>query len=418
MTATTDPRTAIDLTALAHTPGFVTDPYPAYRALRQQGRTIPDASGLWLVPRYADVFAGLRDPRLSCDFGLAPQTAQFFGARGISAELPPPLNALDGVDHQRIRASLVPPFAARAVHALAPVVRAAVTAVLDRLAARAAAGAPVDLVAELAYPVPVAVIAELFGIPPTDHGLLTRWSEAFGAVSDPDPLLTDEQRDAVAAATAEAGAYFGRMLVDRHRRPGSDLLSQWLATARAQRTMNIRELLVNGVFLLMVGHHNTVSLISSGLLALLERPDQLAILRAAGDADLDRAMDELIRFDSPVQTATRFTTEPLLIGDVTVPTGSAVLLLLGSANRDERTFTDPDRVDLTRANAGTHVGLGRGVHACVGGPLARLEAGWALRAVARRFPHLEPAGTPGRRVPSFSLRGVSALPTVLGRPAA
>ncbi|MEW2590329.1 cytochrome P450 [Micromonospora aurantiaca] len=410
MTTSSPPGIAADFLATVTGAAYADDPYPFLRRLRDEAPAVRTNAGIWLVSRYDDVRAGLRDPRLSCDLGRLTAYDEYFRTRGIDARFPLPLNALDAPDHPRIRSAMSHEFVPQAVDAMRPAIDAAVAEVVGALPDRG----EIDLVADVAYPVPIAVIGRLFGLPWADWPLLERWSRAFGAASDPDALLSDAQRDAAAEATREAGDYFGRLLTRRRREPTGDLMSRWLAAQRAERTMTLAELLVNGVFLLIVGHHNTVSLIGNGMLALLRHPEQLDRLRA-GPALMTGAVDELLRYDSPVQTATRVTTGEHRVGDVTIPAGQPVMLLVGSANRDERAFPDPDRLDVDRPGANRNLGFGRGAHACVGGYLARLETAATLTALLRARPGLALAGAPRRAVPSFSLRALTALPLRVDR---
>lgn len=402
------PAAPADLFTEVCGPQYAADPYPYLARLRDQGPALRTEQDVWLVTRHADVVAGLRDPALSCDLSRSPAHEEYFRARGIDARFPMPLNALDPPEHRRIRTAISREFVPQAVDRLRPD--------LDAVVADVVRGLPdsgvVDLVADLAYPVPIAVVGRLFGIPPEDWPMLERWSRAFGAASDLDLLLGPDQREAATAATAEAGEYFARLVADRRRRPVVDLMGRWLATVRQDRSMTVAELLVNGVFLLMVGHHNTVSLIAGGVLNLLRHPEELARLRADPGL-LDNAVDELLRYDSPVQTATRVTTEALDVGGTVIPAGRTTLLLIGAANRDPRAFDDPDRVDVSRAGTRQQVGFGRGLHACLGAYLARIETGQTLRALLARYPEISLAGEPVRPSPSFSLRSLSGLPVGL-----
>lgn len=392
------------------TADYADQPYPHLAGIRRSA-AVRTKAGIWLAGRYADVAAGLRDPRLSCDLTRGAGYAEYFRSRGIDDRFPLPLNALDPPDHPRIRAAVSAEFLPAAVEGLRPAIDAAARTAVDRLAARAPG--VVDLVAELAYPLPISLIGTLFGIPEPDWPLLERWSRAFGAVSDPDRLLTARARAAGAEATRECGEYFGRLVQRRRRGDNGDLLSRWLAGMRENRRMSLPELLVNGVFLLMVGHHNTVSLIANGMLALLRAPHRLAQLRA-DPALVDVAVDELLRYDSPVQTATRVTACDYPIGETVIPEGSTVMLLLGAANRDPDRYPDPDELRFDRGSGKAHLGFGRGPHACVGALLARVETAAALRELITRFPLLEQAGPEERRVPSFSLRGLEKLPLRIG----
>ncbi|WP_018680592.1 cytochrome P450 [Actinokineospora enzanensis] len=402
-------RAAVDFFATAAGAEYVADPYPWLRELRAAGPVVPTEAGFWLVPRYRDVVAGLRDPRLSCELGRLPAYADYFQARGIDDRFPPPLNALDAPDHTRLRAAMSKEFVPQAVDRMIPTIDRAARSVVDSLPDEG----EIDLVSTVSYPVPIAIIGALFDLPDEDLPTLARWSRAFGSASDPDVLLGPAQVTAAADATREAGEYFGR-LVGRRRRGGDDLLARWLAGSRAERTLTVAETLVNGVFLLMVGHHNTVSLISNGMLALLRAPRQLDRLRSDPSL-MDSAVHELLRYDSPVQTATRATVEPYEVDGVVIPSGHPILFLLGSANRDETTFPSPDRLDLARPDANRNLGFGRGAHACVGGYMARLETAATLRALLARYRTIEIAGEPVRQIPSMSLRGLAAFPIRVAR---
>ncbi len=401
-----------DFLSVVSTPEYVADPYPFLRDLRAAAPAAHAGSGIWVVSRYADVVRGLKDPTLSCDFARLDSYDRYFRARGVDDRFPLPLNALDPPDHRRIRTAITPEFQPAALDALRPVITQTVDEVLDDIVA--SGRTEIDLVDDVAYPIPIRIIARLFGIPPQDQPLLQRWSHEFGVVSDPDALLTDAQRDAAAEATREAGAYFATLVRSRRGTADAHLLGRWLSAARADRTMSLAELLVNGVFLLIVGHHNTVSLICNGMHALLQHPDQLDLLRRDPSL-MPNAVEELLRFDSPVQTSTRVTTGTYHVDGVDIPAARQVMLLLGSANRDENVFTEPDRLDLRRQAASRNLGLGRGMHSCLGGVLARIEVGAALAALVRRFPEMTAAGPVRRRVPCFTLRGMTSFPVRLGQ---
>jgi hypothetical protein len=400
-----------DLLSVVTSAAYVTDPYPFLAELRERTPVLNFASNLWAVSRYADVAHGMRDQALSCDFAALDSYSAYFRARGIDDRFPLPLNALDPPDHRRIRSVVGREFLPRVVEQMRPLVEATVEEVLDDLVA--SGRSDIDLVHDVAFPVPVAIIGKLFGLDPADRRLLQEWSEAFGAVSDPDPLLSDEQRRAAADATREAGAYFGRLLLSRRGAAGDDLMSRWLETRRLEHTMSVAEILVNGVFLLIVGHHNTVSLICNGLHALFEHPGELQRVRR-DPALVPSAVEEMLRYDAPVQTSTRVTLEPYEVGGVVIPRRQQVMFLIGAANRDPQAFEEPDRFDVTRAQGNRNLGFGRGIHSCIGAELARLEVGITLGALLRRFPAIAPAGTVRRRTPCFTLRGMTSFPVRLG----
>ena len=278
--------------------------------------------------------------------------------------------------------------------------------------ATAGADGPVDLIAHYAEPLPVEVIAELLGIPPADRHLLRPWSNAI--VKMYEYGITPDQRDAAERASAEFVEYL-RELVERRRvEPGDDLMTSLLAEADADGSrLSMDELVTTGTLLLNAGHEATVNVVGNGFSALLARPDVLATVRAnlADDAFVATAVEELIRFDSPLQLFERTATADVEIGGVTVAEGQKIAALLGAANRDPEVFADPDVLDVTR-DPNPQIGFGAGIHFCVGAPLARIELQTTLRTLVQQFPDLALAAPPPRR-PEFVIRGVERLPVTV-----
>jgi cytochrome P450 len=375
------------------------DPYPTYRALREADPVHRGPfMGAWVLTRYRDVASALRDDRMSADGTRASGYQELQEAPGPRSML-----VVDPPYHTRLRTLVSKAFTPRAVERLRPRITALVGSALDRAALRGG----VELVEELAYPLPVTVIAEMLGVPPEDWPRFRGWSRAL--VANLDPL---SGRDPGQVATAlEARQALGRYLsgiVDRRRRePGEDLISGLLAGDGTGEVLTQGELVVMANLLLVAGHETTVNMITNGTLALLGHGQQLALLREQPEL-IQPAVEELLRWDSPVQLTARVATEDLDLGGHRVQQGESVLALLGAANRDPDQFADPDRLDLTRT-PNPHLSFGRGIHFCLGAPLARLEAQIAIAGLVARFPKLRLAGEP-ERSPTVTLRGLTRLP--------
>jgi len=381
-------------------PAFIADPYPAYAALRRDAPVRWYApGGFWLVARHAHVDALLRDPRLGRVF-TPREPAAVYGAWNLvnehaMLEREPP-------DHTRLRRLVAGAFTPRRAEELRGRVRALAAELLDPV--RAGGGG--DLVAAFAEPLPVAVIAELLGVPAADRHLLRPWSNAIVGLYElePGPGVADR---AVAAARDFTG-YLRALLAERRRRPGDDLLSALAVAAVDGDRLTEDELVATAVLLLNAGHEASVNVIAGGVLALLRHPGQLARLRA--DPGLaPRAVEELIRYDTPLSLFQRTAFADVAVGDQVVRAGERVGLLLGSANRDPAAFPRPDELDVGRT-PNRHVGFGAGIHYCLGAPLARVEL---QEALALLLPlDLALAADPPMR-PTFQFRGPATLPVTL-----
>ncbi|MFD8890913.1 cytochrome P450 [Streptomyces sp. NPDC059558] len=353
---------------------FVADPYPAYRELREQGRAVwCEATGQWLVPHYADVSALLRDRRLGRTY-LHRFTHEEFGR-----EAPPPehepfhvLNGnglldLEDPAHARVRRLVAKAFTPRTVERLVPAVQRLAGELVGRL--RADGGG--DLLSVVAEPLPVAVIAELLGVPEADRGLLRPWSADICGMFE---LRPDEEtaRRAV-RASVEFSAYLRGLIAERRTRPGEDLISGLIAAHDEDGRLSEQEMISTCVLLLNAGHEATVNTTVNGWWALFRNPAELAALRASRDPEkLSTAVDELMRYDTPLQMFERWVLDDIHIGDTVIPRGAEVALLFGSANRDPARFDEPDALDLVRAD-NPHLTFGAGIHYCLGAPLARRE---------------------------------------------
>jgi cytochrome P450 len=314
----------------------------------------------------------------------------------------------DPPDHTRLRALASKAFTPRGVETL----RGHIQGIVDRLLERVADAPRMDVIEDLAYPLPVTVISELLGVPVGDGDTVKGWSRdvarALDAIALPvGPDVIERGR----RATDEMAGYFRDLIAERRRRPGTDLLSGLVEAEEAGDRLTEQELLATCVLLYVAGHETTVNLIGNGLLALLRHPEERRRLQADPGL-LSGAIEELLRYDGPVQRTGRMAAYDTEIGGVPIPAGSLVLGLLGAANRDPSRFTEPDRLDLGRAEP-RHLAFGSGIHYCLGAALARLEAQVAIATVLRRFPALTLAVECPIWRPSSTLRGLEALPVVL-----
>ncbi|MFG1666752.1 cytochrome P450 [Streptomyces sp. Y7] len=380
--------------------GLIDHPHDVYRRLRDTApvHRIAGADGnpAWVVTRYQDVREALADPRLSVD----KRHAREGNYQGLS--LPPALDAnllnMEAPDHTRIRRLVVRAFTARRVEEL----RAPIRETADRLLDALGPHGTTDLIASYAAPLPITVICDLLGVPDRHRRDFRVWTDTLIA---PDPT---RPQDAKAAVVAMLG-FFGELLADKREEPGDDLLSDLIAVREGGDRLSEDELMSLAFLILFAGYENTVQLIGNAVLALLQHPGQLAALRE-DPKRMAAAVEEFHRFEGPALLAIRrFPTEDMTIGGVVVPAGETVLLSLAAANRDPARFPDPDRLDLTRDTSG-HLALGRGVHHCLGAPLARAETEIALTALLERFPELALADGDLRWRRSLRARGLLTLP--------
>jgi cytochrome P450 len=362
--------------------------------------------GLWLTFTHAEANAVLRDRRLG-RIWTDKEPAQRFGSfnlvhRNAILEMEPP-------DHTRLRRLISAAFARGHVERLRPWVEDLAASLVDGLVERSGGSEPVDVLTGMAEELPVAVIAELLGVPSADRPLLRPWSNAI--VKMYEYGRTTEIEDAAERAAEEFVAYLRALAADRRRNLGEDLVSHLVSVRDAEGDrLTEDELVTTCILLLNAGHEATVNVSGNGLLALLEHPDQLRRLRA-DPALLPTAIEELMRFDSPLQLFERTATEDVEIGGVTVSRGQKVAALLGSANHDPAVFTDPGSLDVGRTE-NPHISFGAGVHFCIGAPLARVELQASFGALLSRTSNLE-LGRPARRRPEFVIRGLRDLPVVL-----
>ncbi|MGW6054259.1 cytochrome P450 family protein [Streptomyces sp. NPDC055189] len=384
-------------------PRFLENRHPARAATPPTCpvRPVPAASGGhpgYLVTGYAEAREALGDVRLS------KNTAAFFAGKDSRRRLHPAIAqnmlASDPPQHTRLRKLVTKAFTTGAVNQLRPFI----AHVTDDLLQQWPAGERFDLVAGLAVPLPVIVICELLGVPHADRSDVQRWSAALFAAGEPD---------VIDAASHAMGDYMTDLITAKRRSPGSTLLDRLISARDGDDHLSEEELVSLAVLLLVAGHETTTNALGNATLALLQHPAELARLRENPD-DVSAALNELLRFDSPVSTATfRYTTQAIALGDTDIPAGAPVTVALGAANRDPARFSAPDLLDLDR-DAAAHLSFGHGIHRCVGAPLARAELEIALRAVLTRYPQIRLAVPAGQLIwrRTRLVRGLTSLPVL------
>ncbi len=389
----------VDLAALGEQ--FTRDPYPVYAALRARGPVhrvrIPEGADAWLVLGYEAGRALLADQRLSKHWSRASPT---LGVSKVSAGSS--MLGSDAPDHTRLRKLVAREFTPRRMEQLAPRIQEMTDELLDAMLA--APDRTADLVEALSFPLPMAVICELLGVPFQDREDFRTWSGQ--AVSSIDPSVR-------ASSTQAMTSYIAGLLAGKREKPADDLLSALIHTADEDGDRLSGEELIGMAWLLLVaGHETTVNLITNGVHSLLAHPGQLAALRADFSL-IDNAVEEILRFEGPVETPTyRFTTEPIEVGGTVIPGGGElVLVAMSDANRDPGRYPGGDRFDITRDARG-HIAFGHGIHYCLGAPLARIEARTAIRSLLERCPDLRPAADPATLTwrAGMLMRGPLSLP--------
>ncbi|MCY4354660.1 MAG: cytochrome P450 [Truepera sp.] len=378
------------------------NPYPSYANLRARDPVHrSQLLNAWVFTRYADVDTILRDYR---HFSSDPRNGEL--SRQRRAALPAPddyaMLFLDPPDHTRLRALVNKAFTPRAINALEPHIRSLVGTLLDDVGDPAS----FDLMEALAHPLPVIVIAEMLGVPPEDRAQFRVWSNRRARLLE--PTISAQEREVAAAATEALDAYFRPIIKQRRAAPQDDIVSALAHAEEQGDTLTEREMLTMLRLLLVAGNETTTNLIGNGMLALLQHPDQFAKLRDDPSA-IPTAVEELLRFDSPVQTDFRYALADCEVNGFPVRRGQNIVLLLGAANRDPGMFGNPDRLDVGRRE-GNHLSFGRGIHHCLGAPLARLEGRIVLETLLERFSSLRLLTDRPQFRDSIVLRGLRSLP--------
>ncbi|MEV6997585.1 cytochrome P450 [Streptomyces sp. NPDC093982] len=393
-------------------PAFLADPYPAYAELRDRGRVHWfEPTNQWLVPHHADVSALLRDRRLG-------RTYQHrFTHEDFGRTVPPPehepfhvLNDhgmldLEPPDHTRIRRLVSKAFTPRTVEQLKPYVQGLAGELVSGLV-EAGGG---DLLTDVAEPLPVAVIAEMLGIPESDRAQLRPWSADICGMYELNP--SEETATKAVRASVEFSEYLLELIAARRKEPGDDLISGLIAAYDEGDRLTEQEMISTAVLLLNAGHEATVNSTVNGWWALFRNPDQLAALRADHSL-IPSAIEELMRYDTPLQLFERWVLDEIEIDGTTIPRGAEIAMLFGSANHDATVFETPAELDLTRKE-NPHISFSAGIHYCIGAPLARIELAASMTALLEQAPTLRLAAEPERK-PNFVIRGLEGLSVEVG----
>ncbi|MFE4860819.1 cytochrome P450 [Streptomyces sp. NPDC056670] len=392
---------------------FATDPYPAYAWLREHApvhRTrLPSGVEAWLVTRYGDAKQALADQRLSKNPAHHDEPAHAKGKTGIpgerKAELMTHLLNIDPPDHTRLRRLVSKAFTPRTVAQFAPRVRELTDQLIDAFAAKGEA----DLIHEFAFPLPIYAICDLLGVPREDQDDFRDWAGMMIRHGG-------GPRGGVARSVKKMRNYLAELIHKKRENPGDDLISRLIEASDHGEHLTENEAAAMAFILLFAGFETTVNLIGNGMYALLRNPEQRERLQAslvAGETGLlETGIEELLRYDGPVEMATwRFATEPLTLGGQDIAAGDPVLVVLAAADRDPERFAEPDTLDLGRRD-NQHLGYGHGIHYCLGAPLARLEGQTALATLLRRLPDLRLAVEPDdlRWRGGLIMRGLRTLP--------
>ena len=389
-------------------PAFIADPYPFYHRLRQTAPVFKTPMGFWLLSRYEDIAASLRDRRFGKDF--AGNIQRKYGADRMKepaiANLSQTMLVVDPPDHTRLRGLVTKAFTARRVSDMRVRIRKLVDEQLDRVADKG----EMDVIRDIAHRLPVIVICDMLGIPEDHRAGFLVGSNVSGRILEPVPMSREELEQAN-AGTEMGNSYFDQLCDLRRREPRDDLTTELVRAEEAGDRLTTEELRANIGLLFGAGHETTTNLIGNGLLALHRHRDQWERLKADPGL-IPNAIEELLRFDSSVQMTGRATMTEVEIGGITLPAGESVVQLLGAANRDPAQYPDPDRLDVGRQNI-RPMSFGGGIHHCLGAQLARLEGELVFTALVERFPNLE---LPQKDKPdwrrSFTLRGLNKLPAV------
>lgn len=382
---------------------FVTNPYPALAVLREAGQPVwHPGMQIFLAARHVDANDVFRNKSLGRIF--TPKTPEFeweifnwLHADSILDSEPP--------KHTRLRGLVAKAFNRQKIEGMRPAVERITNQLLDAIDLKVKSGENFDLIADYAEPLPVKIIADLLGFPESDEHLLRPWSQAIVKMYEVNPSA---QYQMEAKLAAQQFAEYVRDLAQlRKKTPGSDLISDLASVEENGEKLNMHELVATCVLLLNAGHEASVNAFGNGMVAALQRPDQVKLLQEDARAITNTALEEFMRFDAPLHLFERTATADTQVGGVDIAQGQKIAALIGSANRDKSVFLDPDQMDLTR-DPNPHIGFGAGIHFCLGAPLARLEMSVSLPALWEKFPTMQLAAQPIRR-PTFVLRGYESV---------
>jgi cytochrome P450 len=384
-------------------PLFVADPYPALKELRNApGPVWHEGMQMFLAARHSDANDVFRNKSLGRIFKeKAPEFEweifNWLHADSILDSEPP--------KHTRLRSLVAKAFNRQKIEGMRPAVERITEQLLDAIDHKVKAGENFDLIADYAEPLPVKIIADLLGFPESEEHLLRPWSQAIVKMYEVNPSVQYQTEAKLAAS--EFAQYVRDLAESRKKNPGPDLISDLASVEENGEKLNMQELVATCILLLNAGHEASVNAFGNGMVAALQRPDQVKLLRETPRQITDTALEEFMRFDAPLHLFERTATADTQIGGVQIQAGQKIAALIGSANRDESVFSAPETMDLTR-DPNPHIGFGAGIHFCLGAPLARLEMSVSLPALWEKYPTMQLAAAPVRR-PTFVLRGYESV---------
>ena len=389
-------------------PEVIADPFPVFQELREQAPLYRSSVlGGWVLTRYDDVKLAISDRRFSAD-RMRPFFAQLpVSSQTAYATLRDSISRWavfhDPPEHTRLRGLMNKAFTARAIERLEPRISSLIDGLLDQVVDRG----EMDLIADLAYPLPASVILDMLGLPCDDLDRIKVWSDELALFVGSSVNTPDKYQRATDSITA-MNEYFRAAIQRRRHTPGDDLLTALLAAQEQGDLLSDDDLVATCVLLVFAGHETTTNLIGNGILALLRYPAELARLRNEPGL-MPLAVEELLRFDGPAASVVRIATEEILLHGQTIRPGERVFAMLNAANRDPRQFANPETLDIARKE-NRHLAFGQGIHFCIGAPLARMEAKLAITAILQRCPNLALQSMPLNWSNSLVLRGVQSLP--------
>jgi len=384
-------------------PAFVADPYSGLAELRSVGKPVwHQGMNMFLAAVHGDANDVFRNKSLGRIFvDKVPEfeweTFNWLHSDSILDSEPP--------KHTRLRSLVAKAFNRQKIEGMRPAIERITAQLLDGIDLKVRAGESFDLIADYAEPLPVRIIADLLGFPESEEHLLRPWSQAIVKMYEVNPSEKYQQEAQVAAG--EFAAYVRDLAEHRKKNPGSDLITDLAMVEENGEKLNSHELVATCVLLLNAGHEASVNAFGNGMVAALQRPDQVKLLRENPRGITETALEEFMRFDAPLQLFERTATKDTELGGVEILQGQKIAAIIGAANRDSNVFADADQMDLTR-DPNPHIGFGAGIHFCLGAPLARLEMGVSLPALWEKFPTMHLASQPVRR-PTFVLRGYESV---------
>lgn len=380
-------------------PAFIADPYAGLKELRNVGKPMwHEGLGIFLAACHRDANEVFRNKSLGRIFidkqpEFEWETFNWLHSDSILDSEPP--------KHTRLRALVAKAFNRSKIEGMRPAIERITNELLDAIDVKVKSGENFDLIADFAEPLPVKIIADLLGFPKSEEHLLRPWSQAIVKMYEVNPSLQYQSEAKVAAG--EFADYVRTLAEERKRNPGTDLITDLAMVEENGEKLNMHELVATAVLLLNAGHEASVNAFGNGMVEVLRRPDQSALLRNNPRGLTEMALEEFMRFDAPLQLFERTATKDTELGGVTIEVGQKIAALIGSANRDSTVFENADEMDVTR-DPNPHIGFGAGIHFCLGAPLARLEMGVSLPALWEKYPDMSLASEPVRR-PTFVLRG-------------